>query len=41
MPSVRSTEPAVHPRVAATMNPKMNMTPATMAVKMSYPPAGP
>ena len=29
MPSVRSTEPAVHPSVAATMKPKMNMTPAT------------
>jgi hypothetical protein len=35
MPSVRSTDPAVHPSVAATMKPKTNITPATRLVKMS------
>ncbi len=35
IPSVRSTDPAVHPTAAATMNPKMYITPATSCVKMS------
>ena len=34
IPSVRSTDPAVEPTTAATMNPKMYMTPATNVVKM-------
>ena len=37
MPSVRSTDPAVQPSVAATMKPKMNITPATMLVKIVVP----
>ena len=41
MPSFRSTEPAVQPKVAATMKPKMYMTPVVRWEKMSYPPAGP
>ncbi len=41
IPSVRSTEPAVQPTTAATMNPKMNMKPVTRLVKTVYPPAGP
>ena len=35
MPSVRSTEPAVQPTTAATMNPKTYMKPVTSVVKMS------
>ena len=34
IPSVRSTDPAVQPTVAATMNPKVYMKPATSVVKM-------
>ncbi len=35
IPSVRSTEPAVQPTTAATMNPKTYMNPITNVVKMS------
>ena len=35
IPSVRSTDPAVQPTTAATMNPKTYMKPTTSVVKMS------
>ena len=34
IPSVRSTDPAVQPTTAATMNPKMYMKPSTSVVKI-------
>ena len=35
IPSLRSTDPAVQPKVAATMKPNTYITPATRFVKMS------
>jgi hypothetical protein len=35
MPSLRSTDPAVQPTTAATMNPNTYMKPVTSVVKMS------